>query len=46
MKQSELMTLADGLRYEFERSKDFDWSQFADDGRNVRMDEYLKKKGM
>lgn len=42
MKQSELMTLRDGLRYEYERSKDFDWSSFSEDGRNIRMDEYLK----
>lgn len=45
MKQDELMTLRDGLCYEYERSKDFDWSKFADDYRNTRMDEYLKKMG-
>lgn len=42
MKQSELMTLRDGLMYEYERSKNFDWSKCASESRNIRMDEYLK----
>ncbi len=46
MKQEELMTLRDGLRHEFERSKDFDWGKFAEYHRNVKMDEYLKTKGI
>ena len=41
MKQEELMTLFDGLKLEFERSKDFDWDKYATHDRNVRMDEYL-----
>ncbi|MBQ8233324.1 MAG: NAD-dependent epimerase/dehydratase family protein [Lachnospiraceae bacterium] len=45
MKQEELMSLRDGLRFEYERSKDMDWSYFADDYRNVRMDDYLRKNG-
>lgn len=45
MKQEELMTLKDGLRLEYERSKNFDWTKFADEKRNVRMDAYLKKLG-
>lgn len=43
MKQSELMTLRDGLRFEYENSKNFDWYKFADEYRNIRMDEYLNK---
>ncbi len=46
MKQEELMTLRDGLAHEFERSKDLDWSRFANDYRNSRMDAYLKEKGL
>ena len=46
MKQSELMGLKDGLTYEYGRSKDFDWARFESEGRNVRMDEYLKKNGL
>lgn len=42
MRQDELMTLRDGLKYEFERSKDFDWEHFADSDINVRMDKYLE----
>ena len=43
MKQEDLMTLKDGLKYEYERSKNLDWSRFVDEPRNVRMDEYLEK---
>ncbi len=46
LKQSDLMTLKDGLRHEFERSRDFDWARYANAYRNVRMDNYLKKKGL
>ncbi len=46
LKQSDLMTLKDGLRHEFERSRDFDWEKYASAYRNVRMDEYLKKEGL
>lgn len=44
MKQSDLMTLSDGLRYEFERSKNMDWKKFENADRNVRMDAYLEGK--
>ncbi len=43
MKQEELMGLKEGLKLEYEASKDFEWSKFADDYRNTRMDEYLKE---
>ena len=43
MKQEDLMSLRDGLKYEYEKSKDMDWSRFADAKRNVRMDDYLRK---
>jgi len=42
MKQSELMSLRDGLAYEFKRSKDFDWKKYSDTDINLRMDEYVK----
>lgn len=45
MKQEKLMTLRDGLRFEYERSKNFDWEKYADATRNVRMDAYLKERG-
>lgn len=45
MKQSELMPLEKGLRFEYNNSKNIDFSVYADDYRNVRMDEYLKKHG-
>lgn len=45
MKQSELMTLRDGLKFEYERSKNIDWSVYANDERSVKMDEYLLKHG-
>lgn len=41
MKQSEFMTLKDGLFCEYEHSKDMDWKRFAEDYRNTRMDSYL-----
>lgn len=40
MKQEDLMPLREGLRYEFERSKNMNWSQFASHAANIRMDEY------
>lgn len=43
LKQSDLMPLRDGLRYEFERSKNYEWLKYSNETRNVRMDEYLKK---
>lgn len=43
LKQSDLMPLCDGLRYEFERSKNYDWTKYSCEYRNVRMDEYLKR---
>ncbi len=42
MKSEELMTLKDGLAYEYERSRDFDWKKFENDYRNTRMDAYLR----
>ncbi len=46
MRQEELMTLRDGLRHEFERSKDFDWKKCECYDRNVKMDAYLREKGI
>ncbi len=46
MKQEELMPLREGLRYEYERSKNMDWARFGGDYRNVRMDAYLEKRGI
>ena len=46
MKQEELMSLRDGLKLEYERSKNMDWFKFANDYRNVRMDDYLRKIAM
>lgn len=43
MKQEELMSLRDGLKFEYERSKDMDWSHFANDYINARMDDYIRK---
>ena len=44
MKQSELMSLRDGLRYEFEKSKNMDWKKFENEERNLRMDAYLENR--
>ncbi len=44
MKQEELMTLRDGLKHEYERSMDYDWTKYEDYFRNVRMDEYVKNE--
>ena len=44
MKQSELMPLEQGLRMEYENSKHIDFSKWATDYRNTRMDVYLEKK--
>ncbi len=46
MKQSELMTLENGLRYEYEKSKNIDFSVYANDYRNIRMDDYLRKNNL
>lgn len=46
MKQEDLMTLKDGLKLEYERSKDFDWNKFAVEKRNLRMDEYLERHNL
>ena len=46
MKQSELMPLREGLRMEYEASKDMDWTRFADTDINKRMDAYLEKMGL
>lgn len=46
MKQSELMTLKDGLLFEFERSKNIDVEKFATYDRNIRMDKYLMSHGI
>lgn len=43
MKQEELMPLKEGLKFEYQRSKDFDWAKYAGDKRNKRMDEYLER---
>ena len=43
LKQGGLMPLREGLRLEFDRSRDFNWSRYSTDEKNVRMDEYLKK---
>ena len=43
LKQGRLMPLREGLRLEFDRSRDFNWSRYSTDEKNVRMDEYLKK---
>lgn len=45
MKQSELMPLEKGLRFEYENSKHIDFSIYANDYRNLRMDEYLSRHG-
>lgn len=42
LKQSDFMTLEEGLRKEYELSKDFDWAKYANDYRNTRMDAYLE----
>ncbi len=42
LKQEDFTSLKDALAYEYERSKDYDWMQFENAYRNVRMDEYLK----
>lgn len=46
MKQEELMTLREGLRFEYENCRDFNWKKCENEYRNVRMDEYLKKNGI
>ena len=43
MKQEELMPLKEGLKFEYQRSKDFDWAKYAWEKRNKRMDEYLER---
>ena len=47
MKQEELMPLYKGLKAELENTKDFDWEKYdKTDFVSLRMDEYLKAKGM
>ena len=46
LKQSDFMTLEEGLRKEYELSKDFDWAKCANDYRNTRMDAYLEKHNL
>lgn len=46
LKQSDLTTLRDGLRREYEASRDMNWARFAGDERNTRMDAYLKEHGI
>ena len=47
MKQEELMPLYEGLKAELENTKDFDWEKYdKTDFVSLRMDEYLKAKGM
>lgn len=46
MKQSELMPLEKGLNFEYEKSKNIDFSIFADEYRNVRMDDWLKRHAL
>lgn len=46
MKQSELMTLENGLKFEYGNSGHIDFSIFANDYRNTRMDDYLQKHGL
>lgn len=42
MSQNDLMPLEKGLRFEYENSKNIDFSIYATDYRNTRMDAYLK----
>lgn len=46
LKQEDFMTLKAALKYELERSKDYDWKKFENDDRNRKMDEYLRKNGL
>lgn len=47
MKQEELVSLYDGLKTELEATKDWDWEKNdATNPISLRMDEYLKNKGM
>lgn len=46
MKQSELMPLEKGLDFEYKNSANIDFSQFANNYRNTRMDIYLLEKGL
>lgn len=46
MKQSELMPLEKGLRLEYDNSRGIDFSVYANDYRNTRMDAYIAKHGI
>lgn len=46
MKQSELMPLYDGLKKELEATRDYNWEKYADSPISLRMDEYLKARGI
>lgn len=46
MKQSELMPLYDGLKMELEKTKDYNWEKNAESSISLRMDEYLRAKGL
>lgn len=46
MKQSELMPLEKGLKFEYENSKGIDFSVYANDSGNTRMDAYIAKHGI
>lgn len=44
LKQADFKTLRQGLAFEYERSKGFEWAKCASSVQNLRMDEYLNKK--
>lgn len=46
MKQSELMPLYEGLKMELSATRDFDWEIYDESPISLRMDAYLKAKGM
>lgn len=46
MEQSKLMPLADGLKLEYGHSGHIDFSVFANDDRNTRMDAYLQRHNL
>lgn len=46
IKQNELMPLEKELKFEYENSKSIDFSVYADDYRNSRMDAYLQNHGL
>ena len=46
MKQSELMPLYEGLKMELAATRDFDWEKYDGSPISLRMDEYLKARGI